>query len=263
MSSKNSQLVSKHVRNYVQAVFSERMQEAGFISPDGKGICWYRIQNTDIINTIFFFTVWNIIPVHVEIGYGIHPFFAQSFYAGNAYVPDRPIDFERFFEQVLLENCPINAMMYTPFSPEAQVYAPGRYGKGIYTFDHIILPKMDKIKTISDCYLMHKQEYLSFTQYDIPTRFNPISSTFIDEAIYVDDVEVYPYCKTSLEKSINALNSLHERYPQKRIYQEELNHCELQRQALFDNNRDEYLKTLELWKKKNIQMLRKKFGIIV
>ena len=51
---KNKQLVNIHMKNYVEAVFADRLREEGFISVKDRHFCWYRIQSNDIINAVYF-----------------------------------------------------------------------------------------------------------------------------------------------------------------------------------------------------------------
>lgn len=260
MASPKTQLVTSHVKNYVQAIFAERLQSEGFHSFENRDICWYRMRGDHIINTISFYSSWNNIPVFLSIGYGIHPLFAFPYFMRQAYASDCPINNEIFGYQPIVEK---KEYTQAPFSHDAQVYAPNGGGRGIYAFDSILLPQMDQVFTVADCYALHRQRCFNKYEPTLEMKFGGFSQTFIDEAIYVDDNEVYPYCRTSIERSINIWVSECERYPQKKEYADMLQHYIEQKHALFDNAREEYLKILEQRQQKNIAILRKKYGIIV
>ena len=50
------------MQTYVRAVFADRLQKEGFVSMNGDDICWHRIVNQEIINTVFFYTLWSTYP---------------------------------------------------------------------------------------------------------------------------------------------------------------------------------------------------------
>ena len=91
--------------------------------------------------------------------------------------------------------------------------------------------------------------------------FIGISRTFIDEAIFVDDVEIYPYCKREVTRWISNIKPLTEKYPQNKEYINILQQLEQQHNALFNDGREEYLSILEQRKAKTVRMLRKRFAI--
>lgn len=260
MSSRKMRENTEHMRNYVQAVFAERLKQEGFQNPENRSISWYRVKNSDIINTITFFSRWNKLPLMPQIGYGIHPLFAEPIYSRNAFLPDPWLDNERFAMQPLVEENPDYPMEYVPYGPNAWVYAPGRDGRGIYTLEKILLPQMDAIHSIADCYEYHKARYLSKTFYTYEDRFNSMSTTFIDEVIYVDDREIYPLCAKKLECSIRILQEVGKDTLSKKD-RDMLNTMLLQRQTILEHDRETYLTVLRQKKAKNIARIQKSCGI--
>lgn len=257
------QLANFHARSYVQAVFEQRLREEGFTCPDDRLLCWYRVKNKEIVNSIVFWSPWATMPLRLEVGYGIHPLFIKPAYTASVSYSNRPHEAERFREQHLVENCPLENMRYMPFESEIQVIAPGHEGRGIYTFEGILLPRMDSVKTIEDCYQLHKCQRLSWKYEDKAIKFATVADTFIDEAIFLEDTEVYPYCMTSVEKHIAAYKKQCELKPEKKEYRLGLMAWMQRREALCDGSRVEYLRILESNKAQNIDYLKRKLGIIV
>lgn len=256
----SKQLINIHVKRYVEAVFEKRLREEGFTSPNDKNLCWYRV-NGELINSIIFYSCWSSLPVNLDIGYGIHPLFQKPAYTTSAVYPQRPLDSDILCGQLLVENCPVNAMGLTCYSSDIQVYAPGRDGRGAYTLDGIILPEMNSARSIEDCYMLHKQRYIADNRRHPATQFTNLSAVFIDEALYVDDSDVYPYCAQRIEDIIE----LYQRYclekPDQKEYRMNLQEWEERRTALFDGGRKEYLGILERRRDTNLNYLRKKLGI--
>lgn len=261
MSSGKMRSNTEHASNYVQEVFANRLEQEGFKNVDGHNICWYRVKNPDVINTITFFSQQNRLPLMLRIGCGIHPLFAEPHFSRNVYIASPEFDKERFTITPIVEVRPEEPMCYKPFSQEAWVYVPGRDGRGIYTFDQILLPQMDNIHTIEDCYRFHKETYLSFVFRDAKDRFNSMSQTFIDEVIYVDDVEMYPICLEKMARSIAVLENARVRNTASPKDITLLDCLLVQQRTILENDRKAYMLLLEQRKKKNVDRLQKKFGI--
>ena len=259
---RNKQEINLHAKRYIQAVFEERLRKEGFVCPDDKLLCWYRLKNETIVNSIIFYSAWSNMPVMLSVGYGIYPLFQKPPYSSSVNCPQRPVEQEVFTHQSLVENYPISNMAYTPFSDEIWVAAPGNDGKGIYTFDRILLPKMDAITTIESCYRRHKADREDVSYEDRAVNFNTISDIFVDEALYLDDTDVYPYCEKSVEKHLTWFQKCYEEKPDKKKYQMELQKWELRKSALLDGTREEYLKILERNRLDNLLYMKKKRMIV-
>lgn len=229
--------------------------------PDDKLLCWYRIQNQELVNSIVFFTHWSNMPVMLCIGYGIHPLFEEPVYTPSAHFTKRPIeDQERFQEQSIVEDHPINAMAYCPFSQDIEVYAPMHDGRGIYTLDGIILPQMDRIQTVRGAYLHHKEARTANAKrckWKVD-GFGMTSRTFLDMAIFTDDQDAYPACTARAADAVGLYEALCQKKPNSREYQEELQRWQQIQAALQDGGRDPYLTVLEARKEANLRAMKKK-----
>lgn len=261
MANKNAEL-RYHANNYVKAVFAERLRSEGFYNLDDQYLCWYRLVSDDLIHTISFITRYGGSVIMLEVGYGMHPLFMKPFYTKNVRLNDDPCDHGRLSFSNLEENCPINAMMYMPYAPDAWVSAPGRDGRGIYTYDGIIGPQMQQVQTIEAAYEWLKQKYIYFCRGDMKNAFQSPCPTFIDEAIYLDDREMYPFCKREAMKCINQCKNSIARFPNKRIFKDDLAYYEQLKKVFFEDGREEYLQILEQRRKKNLADARKKMGIL-
>lgn len=246
---KNKAIRNYHAQQYIQAVFAKRLKEEGFICPDDKLLCWYRIVNREVIHSVCFFSCWSAVPVMMWIGYGVFPTFTEPFYTGDVYCCNRPSD-ERFYEMQILENGPYHHL--APYASDILVDAPVNEGRGLYTLDQLILPKIENIDTIDKCYHFNQNMYVGQLGY---------SATLVDEAIFLDDIDSYTKCRAYIGKAIELYTRLHESAPQNTQIKKELERLGLQKRALFEGAREEYLNLLEQHKEKNLRRLSKKLGI--
>ena len=255
-----------HTKRYVEAVFEKRLREEGFSCPDDKYLCWYRISASGIVNAIYFQSSWTNLPLMLNTHYGIFPLFTKPIYIPSVIGPGNIIDDVRFFYQPLVEDNPDVPMERIWYSSDILVYAPGRDGKGIFTFDGILLPKMNSITSIEECYQFHKQRRLdiSFISYKTAAdHFQCLPASFVDLAVWVDDEEVYPYCETSILKQVKIWMHKCAKFPDKKEFREELQHWEQLKTAILDGGREKYLKILEQRRLENIRFINKRLGISI
>ena len=92
---------------------------------------------------------------------------------------------------------------------------------------------------------------------------NLISSVFIDEAIYLDDYEVYSHCRAKLERLVATFGRWCQVKPNNSDFRKRLETAKLRKRVFDDNAREEYLQILEQRKQKNIAMLKKRYGIVI
>jgi len=258
--SKRKQEVNGHVKRYVDAVFAERFHKEGFLSPENRSICWYRQKNSELINSLFFICSWNIFPLMVDLCYGIHPLFTEPFFTRNAY-KSRTVGNELYRYQPFCKEGSL-PQTFSIFSDDIWVQAPLYGTRGLYTFEEVILPKMEQIETIEDCYMLHKEWYDPSTPVDMDKDYYSMQLEFIDEAIYLDDYELYPICLKRLDERIAAYTKSCERYPNKKEYRRRLEGYTTQKKVILENGRADYLAILEKRKEKNIATLKKKYGLI-
>lgn len=249
-----------HAKQFIQDIFAARLLAEGFTCPDDKLLCWYRVVNNEIVNSICFYTPWSSLPLMVSIGYGIHPLFTLPARISNVFAPNRPLDPETFRNQGLLPTPDIGHCYMNMYHPDAQVYAP-EGGFGIHTLDGVLLPVMDSVHTIEDCYLMHTQNRLNQALAPVENSLGAASITFMDEAIYCDDTEVFPHFAPFLEQRIRFFEKECEKHPANKSLRAGLDHVTRQKSALYEDGRAEYLIYLQRQRTANITQLEKKYGI--
>lgn len=249
-SSTNKQIRNGHAKCYIQTVFADRLREEGFVCPDEKLLCWYRLTANQIVNSICFFSRWPSLPLMLEIGYGIHPLFVKPYSSSDVYISNPPND-ERFYTVGI--GCSGGKKHFAPFSPDVMVYTPQTDGKGINTLEREILPNMNSITTIEQCYLFHRKNFKS------PTF--GMSSLMIDEAVIINDSAVLENAKRNADKMVSYYFMQCDKYPNRKEYGNKLLHTKLQKAALMGESYDEFLAVLEKRAAKNLQLLQKQ-GIV-
>ena len=260
---KSTALLNIYAKQYIAEVFESRLRGEGFVCPDDKLLCWYRVRNHALTDSIIFNSRWSKLPIFLEIAYGIHPLFIKPVYNRNVYVSNNTIDSVRYRSQQLVEADRKTLSNYTEDIP---VFAPMFAGRGIYTLDGILLPQMDRIQTIEDCYYWHKEYTFGARSPDEKTRttevaFYELPHTWIDLALYVDDREVYPLLKRAVKWNVEQYMWKNIYDPQNKKDAEEYTHWLQIDAALYGNNRENYMKILEKRKEENIGYLKKKLSI--
>lgn len=260
---KHKTIINIHAKHYIAEVFEKRLREEGFSCPDDKLLCWYRLRGENIVNSIIFFSPWSNLPLMMFVGYGIHPLFSEPVISRNVHFTKRPIDDDdRFIEQGIVENVPINSMGYSMYSPDIAVDAPGHAGKGIYTLDGIILPRMEKVRSIEEAYTFHKERRLNLrrSENEQPeNRLGELSRTFIDMALWVDDSEMYDMAARWTARQTSLFGTLAAKFPQRQQYAQELKAWKRLQEVFENNERDQYVAELEQAMDRNAKVLQKKY----
>jgi hypothetical protein len=261
MATVSSSTLLAYTQEYVDAVFKDRLLQEGFVNPDGNGITWYRIVNHEIINSICFYTRWNSTPVILDIGYGIHPLFIEPFRPTKVYLYSLPFNWERSFDQHLV--CREGTFGMAPFSPAIPVMVPSGKDKGLHTLEGIMLPEMNKVKTIHECYAFHKSRYQSITRCTLAQALNACSADFIDEGILVEDTALYPHFQAIIEKGLAHAENFDEKHLRKKDTKQWILQTQLQAEALIKGNRQVFLDSLEQRKENVIKLIEKKMQITI
>ena len=259
---KSKTLCNVYAKRYIDDVYTEKLQEAGFVCPDDKHLCWYRVRNKEILDSIIFFSCWSNVPVHLDVAYGMQPLFTPPVFTNSVYFPNRPNDPICFRETYLREDGS-GKILSMRYSEEIQVYAPGYNGRGIYTLEQELLPLMESIKSFEDIYSHAKKlKFESDPHITIEQAFWVASGAFIDLIIYLNDQDLYPYCHERTSRAITWAERDCRRHPGRKDLKVALQHWK-ERETAFTGGRDAYLKILEQRKEENIQFLNKKLGIII
>lgn len=239
-----------HAQRYIKAVFSELLEQEGFVAADEKLLCWYRIVNNELLHTVCFYSRWANMPLMVSIAYGILPLFYRPYHSTDIYTPRYPIG-TGFYHEVIRESN--NTQHFAPYAEDVQVFAPIDEGRGIHTLSDIILPRMNSIQTVEQAYSLHRETYS-----------NPIcdlSPQIIDEAIYLNDTSTFEEAKQAVSKWIEKYEKWSRERPTCKENKDVLQSLLLKKEALFDGQREAFLSFLNSQKVKTVEMLRKKYCI--
>lgn len=258
----NQTQINIYARNYIQDIFETRLCEEGFVCPDDKYLCWYRVKGHEVLHTLIFCSSWSQTPLMMNIGYEAVPFFVDPMYTKNVHFPaNSHIRHDCFRRTAILEAGAFRGANLMPYREDVPVLAPGHGSRGLYTFDEMILPLLNETVSVEACYLMHKQYHLDHDTRFGGTLFADASREFIDEAVYLDDTEIYSYCRKRIENALKMYRGLVWRKPRDQMLKDILHHWEQLHAALFDDAREAYVRTLEARKNRNIQHLREQFGL--
>jgi len=257
---KNKTLVNIHTKNYVAEVFEQQLREAGFACPDDKLLCWYRIRNGALLDTVVFYSKYTAIPVLLWIYYEVSPFFIEPYYPRSAYQ-----SFDLFVRRDCFRATPPEeganvSPTQAPYSDDILVYAAAYGNRGLYTLTDVILPYFDSVQTVEECYYSHKEgPYYK----DTSLEFNSASREFAEEAIYNGDAELYPDLLARANYSVNLFEKLTLSKPNKKEYEQALQHWQQIRAVLTEGNREEYLQILNQRAQKNVEFMRKRLGLSI
>ena len=240
----------KYVQQYVEAIWSERLKQAGFTCPDEKMLCWYRVVNKEIIHSIYFYTKWSGLPVELEVRFSAYPLFYLPEGLKHVCSKDEPemYSFER--ERSLKED---GAGM-AEFSEEILVYAPRSGSRGGYVLDSI-LPWLDQVTSIEECYKLYRCDIV-----DKPLKRHylyrfPLS--FIELALFFEDAELYDECICKSKDMVKVWSELCEKFPKNQKYPQILQGWNRVLNALQGDDRKAFLQHLEQRKQKTLQWLEK------
>lgn len=258
--SKNHAAILREVQQYVQQTHAKRLREEGFVSLDENDFRWVRVVNGEIFNSVCFFTRYTSIPVWLQIGFGMHPFFAEPYIPKHPYVSNL-LQTEDIFSQQFLDNMGGHSFSVENYSPDIQINCLTPESRETQTFDRIIFSRLNQVKTIEECYSLYKQYYLNLTFYPIEQRFNFISTAFIDEAIYVDDREVYPYCIATVDEYLETYAYHLRREPTNKEYLKTYAILKRQKEVFSRGGREEYLVELKAREESIKTNFRKKWKL--
>ena len=250
MSSKSYKPMHDYTAAFAQDSGSDLLYENGFSSVCNPAFSWFRIKNNEIVNTVFFSSVYKGEQYSLDLNYGIYPLFCQLFLPTKVY---EGTDFPPGYT-------PIRYLQRLGFSHHV-TFGDHFFGKGNpkevtrnIIQDTIII--MNRTHTVKDCYQWFKQVFLEKLNF-----INAIDLSFIDQVVYHHDTEMYSLCQERIKYVIPICDSLCQEFPTRLAYQKDFALWKLAEHAINDNARDDYLKMLESRKHKNVAMLKKKYGI--
>ena len=260
--SPKKQLRNLHAKAYIQEVFESILRAEGFQCPDDRLLCWYRIHNEEVVNSIIFYTQYPNLPLMLGIGYGIFPSFQKPFYLSNVVSNDHPGQEEHFVHQPIIENNRPEQDSYAAFSDDVLVYAPLAGGRGKNTLEGVLLPHMNQIHTLQDVYEYHKRRLEGRPMAKHYGAYSEISKTFISMAYILEDEQMYPFCKARIEKNRTLFETLSLQFPDRKKYQDELAGWKELEELFKCGDRTDFIGMWERRKHQNLNYLRNKMHIL-
>ena len=227
-------IAKQSLQFYAQAVFADKLKAQGFVSYNDDNLNWYRIVNGEVLQTIYIHSKLPSYSLIACLTYGVHPLFVKPL------IPHKIIDLGWPGDREV-ENLVRHTGKNKVFNREHFVQCPATEESGAEYLDKVIFPVFAQTSTIEDAYNFFKQRYLASDWERI------VTNDFIDMAIWLNDEEMYPYCKLSIYRGFTIPNVAG-------WTKSDAKRNQLQYEAIIEGERDEYLKVLE---KRKTQILRK------
>lgn len=251
--------MNEHTRRYVEIIWAERLREEGFVCPDEKLLCWYRVINNEILQYIIFHTREVRLPVWIEVGYGACPLFVdppyiRTVFSDSLYLPG-------YSAHGIIHETDDNWRLGR-YSEDINVYVPSIGGRGIHMFTRRILPLLDSAMTAAGCLNSLKS---ATERTDHPTEkiyTSRINAEYAELAILLQDQNIYQECMISANKRIEHYQSLLELFPQNQEFLHSLKRWEFIKSILSTEEREKFDNEMERRKQKTLKWL-KKMGIPV
>lgn len=254
--------INTHAQQYIAAVFEQTLRQEGFSCPDSNLLCWYRVRNRDLLDTVIFCSSWSKFPLMMEVYYESIPLFSKPLYIRSVKYNSSSQDrWDCHVRRPIREMIDGKHVTLAPYSNDIWVEAPLRGGRGLYTLTEHVLPYLQKIQTVEDCYRIHKQSHSESRPASSCPRFHNMSRSFMDEALYVNDQEVIPCCHDRIIRAINTHKRLVFIKPNNKSLKEELSLWQELHNTLSTDGRAEYMNILQRRKEENIDYLHSKLKV--
>lgn len=257
---KNKTIINNHAKKYISAVFEQPLRLSGFTCPDEKLLCWYRVRNQTLLDTVIFCSSWSNLPLMMDMYYETVPLFTNPVYIQNVNYNGNS-RWDCYKQRPIREIIDGVSVTLAPFSEDIWVDAPLRGGRGLYTLTEIVLPYFAQIQTVNDCYYTHKQSHSTDRPTGACPRFFNMSREFVDEALYVNDKEVIPHCSDRIARALQMCENLISKKPRNQALKEEQALWQQLYNAICEEKSEAYLDILRQRQQKNISYLSTKFGI--
>lgn len=217
---KNKTMLNVHAQRYISAVFQQKLIQEGFTCPDDKLLCWYRIRNSEILDTVIFYTRWERFPIMMEILYECAPLYFAPIRINNVAFKETHANRSDCYRScMVLEGTGVDEANIGIFSTDIMVYAPQHGARGLFTLTDVVFPYFDGAQTASDCYRQHKQARLECVDEETgAVYYGDMSKEFIEEVLWDKDTEMYGYSKTRIEAAINMCEEILAENPGRRSY---------------------------------------------
>lgn len=256
-------ILNSHAQNYIRAVMKDQLIKDGYISRNGQDLHWYRIVDGNILQAIYFYSQWAALPMFMGIAYGCHPLFISPEYPAGVHMPSML----RSMEAVNPGRYILKQSGNTLFSPSAMVNCPSDLDKGADILASM-LEELNQVRTIEHCYDRHKQHYLDVAQatnISVKDAFcRCMAPDFMDEAVFVNDFEIYPYCMSRIESELHRYETAQQKRKLWNVEKADFEALHHLKTAIIDGDRDAHLSYLQTRKDTiTAQLKRRVKGLIV
>ena len=254
----------EHMQRYTREVFAECLRKEGFSSYKGQDIHWYRIVNNEVIQAIYF-VAFNSAPcTFAEIMYGCHPLFVPPIMQKSP-VMHRLTDFVQLSYLVPANNADgvERFLLYGEYNnqpyrvPDALIMCSPDLNYGLDALERL-LKVLSRTTNALQCYELHKE----LSRLLSTSGFRVRSSYFVDEALYWEDKEMYPFCAEFVKSEARHLEKAIEneiRLP--KTYRQSWEQGKVLNQVFENDNFEEYLHALQERAQQNLRLLERSIGI--
>ena len=232
----------EHLSRWAKQYFYDQLMEEGFRSYQDKGLSWYKVLDDSIVQTVYLFSCFSGMIMHPELGFGCHPLIVP------AKLPQKLVDPSAYgWDNVIMSvrKFPGPFVLYTGSLVEHSRTPQA----GAELLDEIVFPYFSGLNTLEDAYQAHKSYYVNkldpfFRDHPL-SEFNGLTTCreFVDEVIYMGDWDMLPYIERDLDLSwCRAVD-------RQRVTG--------QREAVYGDGREAFLRMLEARKKRFLTRLAK------
>lgn len=252
--SKND-LLNQHASAYVLEVMAEQLRQSGFRSKSDNLLRWYRLVGDNVVHTVYFCTSWPHFPIIMDIRGGFHPLFIAPDFSKNVYMPSgrRSRDAVSLCRPIMKDH---NLALYRE---DIAVTCPDDGDRGADLLAKII-KKLDWARTPGDCYDLHKKDYMDIAaDLGLPAEaaFRNISVDFINEAIYHNDTEMYPYAVRFLQHQLECQQRARQVRKLTKVETQQAQEYQQLLDVLLNEDQARYVEYLEQTAKKNLAKLKR------
>ena len=235
-----------HLQKWSRTYFADHLRDLGFVSWRGEDLSWYKLVGGEVLLTVYLFDSFGYLPMIPCLAYGMHAPFVKPEMPQK--VTMREVGWVSETMNFLFFDTPKRQM-----APNLQVMSPDTPDGGYRQFEETVLPILNGIQTLEDAYRPFREYYLDrrvsllerAPQYADRQVF--ASMDFLDEAIWLNDVEMMERCARDPDLW----------YP---IRRKEAKRIQLQKDAL-SGHREEYLRYLEQHRDRILRKLQKEAGL--
>ncbi len=253
----------KHIAAFVDEMYADILEVAGFISRDNQRVHWYRIHGETFQSILFCASHFKGVPMFLCYRAEVTPFFAAPLYPNT--LKDNQYLTELSGPSPLRDDwASEEEYNYCRFSEGNPIMYPN-WGTGGRQKIAETVERMSQIVTVHDCVAYHKaycQRALMRKDEPWETFLAERSGTgLMAELIWVDDNNSYDACRKRLHTILDATGSNQQKLS--RSQKARMEEAALQLAALESGGREQYLALLRQRAAKNLVAFHQKTGIAI